>query len=140
MRLSEHFTLEELTKSQTAVRRGIDNTPSAESLENLELVCEHILEPIRNHFGIPFSPNSGYRSPELNAAVGGSTSSQHMSGGAVDVEVPGIPNKDLFRWVRDNLEFDQIILEFYREGVEDSGWVHISYRHGDNRKQVLFIG
>lgn len=137
MKLSANFSLAELTKSQTASRKGIDNTPSEEAIANLRLVCENILQPVRDHYGIPFSPNSGYRGPELNAAIGGSSRSQHMTGQAVDFEVPTISNFDLATWVRENLEFDQLILECYQPGVPKSGWVHCSYIGSNQRGAVL---
>ena len=137
MQLSDHFTLSELTKSSTAERRGIDNEPGPSEIESLILVCDQILEPVRNHYGIPFAPNSGFRGLELNQAIGSSDTSQHVKGEAVDFEVPGIPNKDVALWVMENCEFDQLILEFYKEGIPDSGWVHCSYTlDRDNRKSA----
>jgi putative chitinase len=139
MQLSEHFNLREFTKSETAIRKRIDNTPNAQHANNLKVVCEKILEPVRKHFGKPVRINSGYRGPALNAAVGGSNKSQHCNGEAVDFEIDGLPNPDLAKWVADNCEFDQIILEFYdpKEGP-NSGWVHASYTSsGTNRKQKL---
>lgn len=138
MQLSEHFNLKEFTKSETAIRKRIDNTPSSQHASNLKLVCEKILEPVRNHFGKPIRINSGYRGPALNSAVGGSSKSQHCNGEAVDFEIDGIPNPELAKWVSENCEFDQIILEFYdpKEGP-NSGWVHASYSAGKNRKQKL---
>ena len=137
MKLSKNFSLQELTKSQYALRHDIDNTPTEEAIENLRLVCEQILQPVRDHFGIPFSPNSGYRSPALNAALGGSSNSQHMFGQAADFEVPGISNFDLAEWVRDNRVYDQLILECYKPGVPGSGWVHCSYVADGPRLAVL---
>jgi hypothetical protein len=139
MQLSPHFKLSEFTRSETAMRKRIDNTPSPAHIENLRKVCEKILEPVRNHFGKPVRINSGYRGPALNAAVGGSSKSQHCNGEAVDFEIDGLANPVLARWVADNCEFDQIILEFYdpKEGP-NSGWVHASYTStGTNRKQTL---
>ena len=138
MQLSEHFNLKEFTKSETAIRKRIDNTPNAQHAQNLKNVCEKILEPVRNHFGKPVRINSGYRGPALNAAVGGSSKSQHCNGEAVDFEIDGLPNPELAKWVAENCEFDQIILEFYdpKEGP-NSGWVHASYSAGKNRKQKL---
>jgi putative chitinase len=138
MQLSPHFKLNEFTKSETAIRKRIDNTPGPAHAKNLKLVCEKILEPVRNHFGKPVRINSGYRGPALNAAVGGSSKSQHCNGQAVDFEIDGLPNPELARWVSENCEFDQIILEFYdpKEGP-NSGWVHASYAEGANRKQKL---
>jgi len=138
MQLSEHFKLTEFTKSETAIRKRIDNTPNAEHAANLKAVCEKILEPVRKHFGKPVRINSGYRGAALNSAVGGSGKSQHCNGEAVDFEIDGLPNPDLAKWVSENCEFDQIILEFYdpKEGP-NSGWVHASYSAGKNRKQIL---
>ena len=110
MQLSEHFNLKEFTKSETAIRKRIDNTPNAEHAKNLQNVCEKILEPVRKHFGKPVRINSGYRGPALNAAVGGSSKSQHCNGEAIDFEIDGLPNPTLAKWVAENCEFDQIIL------------------------------
>lgn len=136
--LSEHFKLGEFIKSETAIRKGIDNSPSEDHLENLKLVCQKILEPVRKHFGKPIRINSGYRGPALNAAVGGSKTSQHCNGEAVDFEIDGLANPELAKWVAANCEFDQIILEFYdpKEGP-NSGWVHASYSKKSNRKQTM---
>jgi putative chitinase len=139
MQLSEHFNLKEFTKSETAIRKRIDNTPNAQHAQNLKNVCDKILEPVRKHFGKPVRINSGYRGPALNAAVGGSSKSQHCNGEAVDFEIDGLPNPELAKWVSENCDFDQIILEFYdpKEGP-NSGWVHASIkRDGSNRKQKM---
>jgi len=139
MQLSEHFNLKEFTKSETAIRKRIDNTPNADHAQNLKNVCEKILEPVRRHFNKPVRINSGYRGPALNSAVGGSSKSQHCNGEAVDFEIDGLANPELAKWVSENCEFDQIILEFYdpKEGP-NSGWVHASYTtKGPNRKQKL---
>ena len=137
MRLSENFTMAEFTKSQTAERRGIDNTPEGEHLDAAVALFENVVQKVRDHFG-PTVINSGYRSPELNEAVGGSSRSQHCKGEAADIEVPGVPNAELAEWIRDNLEFDQLILEFYTPGIPDSGWVHVSYlADGENRGECL---
>jgi zinc D-Ala-D-Ala carboxypeptidase len=135
MKLSEHFSLQELTKSSTAERRGIANEPDDEAVENLIMVCETILEPVREQYGIPFIPNSGFRCLELNRAIGSSDRSQHTTGEAVDFEVPSISNKEVALWVKENCKFDQLILEFYKEGDPASGWVHCSYViEGENRQ------
>ena len=127
----------EFTKSQTAERKGIDNTPEGEHLEAAQALFENVVQPVRDHFG-PTVINSGYRSPALNEAVGGSSTSQHCKGQAADIEVPGTPNADLAQWIVDNVDFDQVILEFYTPGIPDSGWVHVSYKaDGDNRKSIL---
>jgi len=137
MKLSKNFSLAEFTKSQTAERKGIDNTPQGEHMEAAEALFAEVVQPVRDMFG-PTVINSGYRSPELNEAVGGSSKSQHCKGEAVDIEVPGVPNAELAEWIRDNLDFDQLILEFYTPGIPDSGWVHVSYKDdGSNRKSIL---
>lgn len=138
MQLTEHFTLEELTVSPTAKKLGIPNTPTPQHIENMKYCCEKILEPVRAHFGKPVQVNSSYRAPAVNKAVGGSATSQHVNGQAIDFEVPGIDNKTVADWVADNLEFDQVILEFYTKGDKNSGWVHASIKkEGGNRKQRL---
>lgn len=139
--LSQNFSLAELTRSQTAARHGIDNTPQSPTIiANLTRVCERILEPVRAYYGVPFSPSSGYRCMELNRAIGGSPTSQHMEGEAADFEVPGVSNFDLATWISESLSFDQLILEFYRRGDPDSGWVHCSITGNANRGQILTIG
>jgi hypothetical protein len=140
MKLTQHFSLEEMTKSQTGSRKNIDNTPGQKEIENLKLLCENVLEKIRIHFGRPLNVNSGYRGLALNKAIGGAKNSQHMTGQAADIEIAGMDNKILFCWIKDNLEFDQLILEYYKEGVSDSGWVHVSWNSHGNRKQTLVIG
>lgn len=136
MKISEHFSLQELTKSQTGERMGIDNLPSNAQLESLTLLCEKVLEPIRARFG-PVTINSGYRGPKLNKAVGGAATSQHCNGEAADIEIVGVANGDLANWIETNLDYDQLILECYKHGIPDSGWVHVSYRPAGNRKQEL---
>ncbi len=137
-KLTEHFTVEELTASPTAKAKGIVNTPTPEHLANMKYVCEKILEPVRAHFGKPIKINSSYRCPALNVAVGGSKTSQHVNGQAVDYEIEGVSNKVLADWVSENLEFDQVILEFFTQGDNNSGWVHTSIKkEGGNRKQKL---
>lgn len=136
MNLSKNFTLTEFTKSQTALRMGIDNTPNDEHLESAKKLFVNVVQPVREEFG-PTMINSGYRGPELNKAIGGSERSQHCKGEAVDIEVPGVSNYDVAKYIRDNLDFDQLILEFYTPGIPDSGWVHVSYKEEGNRKQVL---
>lgn len=137
MKLTANFSLEELTKSETALRLGMDNTPNDEELANMVALCECVLQPIRDHFGKGVKVNSGFRDPEVNAKVGGSKTSDHCKGMAADIEIPGVANADLAQWIVDNLEFRQVILEFYTPGIPDSGWVHVSYNPGDNKKQVL---
>ena len=136
MRLSKNFTLKEFTKSQTAERRDIDNTPNDEHLENAEFLFGNFVQKVRDNFG-PTTINSGYRGPELNEAVGGSKKSQHCHGQAADIEVPGVSNYEVAKWITDNCDFDQVILEFYTPGIPDSGWVHVSYKQEGNRKSIL---
>ena len=138
MKLTENFSLNELTKSQTAERKGIDNTPSAEHQENLKSLCEMILQPIRDHFGQVVSVSSGYRSPELCVAIGSYTQSQHAKGQASDFEIFGISNKELADYIDQNLDYDQLILEYWKgEDEPNSGWVHCSFNTQGNRKQYL---
>jgi hypothetical protein len=139
MNLSANFSLKELTKSDTATRLGIDNTPDEETIDNLKTLCDKVLQPVRDHFGKSVTVNSGYRSPELNSspAVGGSKTSDHCKGMAADIEIAGIPNADLAQWIMDNLDYTQLILEFYTQGIPDSGWVHVSYDPNNLKKQEL---
>ena len=137
MKLSENFSLKELTKSQTAVRKGINNEPGTAEIENLIHLAESVLQPVRDHFGKSVMISSGYRSPELCEAIGSSTKSQHARGEAADFEIAGVDNKELATWISKNTEFDQLILEFYNEGDPNSGWVHCSAVKGEPRKQVL---
>ena len=136
MMLSDHFSLAEFTKSQTAIRKGIKNEPKEKEIENMRLLCENILEPIRENYGLPFTLNSGFRSLGLNTEIGSSPTSQHVTGQAADFEIPTISNKDIAHWIRDNLDYDQLLLEFYKEGDPSSGWVHCSYVGFENRKQA----
>lgn len=136
MKLSQNFSLSELTKSETAIRKGIDNTPDAKALDNLTALCNMVLQKVRDAHGL-VTVTSGYRSPELNKAIGGSTTSDHCKGLAADFEVPGLDNKALASWIEDNLTFKQLILEFYQDGVPNSGWVHCSFEEGENNNQVL---
>ncbi len=134
--LTKNFTTEEFTRSQTAIRQNIDNTPTEEHIENMQLLCEMVLQPVRDHFG-PIAINSGFRGVVLNKAIGGSWKSQHCEGKAVDIECPGTSNRYVAEWISENCTFDQLILEFHRKGVPDSGWVHVSYNRGSNRMQRL---
>lgn len=138
-RLSKHFRLRELEKSQVALRHGIDNTVQDETIFfNLKSLCGEILEPVRNHFGKPFSPNSGYRCLELNRKLGSRDTSQHTLGQAVDIEIPGINNEELFHYIKERLDYDQIILEYY-DGVDPhSGWIHVSYVSSEENRKNSF--
>ena len=137
MKLTENFSLNELTKSQTAERKGIDNTPSTEHQENLKSLCEMILQPIRDHFGKVVTISSGYRSPELCTAIGSKITSQHAKGQAADFEIFGLSNKFLADYINSELYYDQLILEYWNESDPNSGWVHCSFSEGQNRKQYL---
>ena len=137
MKLTDNFSLNELTKSQTAERKGIDNTPSAEHQENLKKLCENVLQPIRDHFEQVVSVSSGYRSPVLCAAIGSKSTSQHARGEAADFEIFGISNKELADWIHYNTNYDQLILEYWKESDPNSGWVHCSYSESNNRRQYL---
>ena len=137
MQLSGHFSLSELTKSQTAERKGISNKPTLEHIESLTELCVQILEPTRRNFGKPMVITSGYRSEELCEAIGSKSTSQHAKGEAADFEMFGIDNKELAKYIKNNLVFDQLILEFYNPDDPSSGWVHCSYSKEENRKQSL---
>ena len=136
VRLSTNFSLQEYTKSQTAIRKGLDNTPNEAHMTSATALFENVVQKVRDNFGVTVI-NSGYRGPALNTAVGGSSNSQHCKGEAVDIECPGTPNYDVANWISDNLDFDQLILEFYTPGIPDSGWVHVSYKAEGNRKSIL---
>ena len=137
MQLSSNFSLGELTKSQTATRKGIDNTPSPEHQENLKRLCENVLQPVRDHFSQVVTISSGYRSPELCTAIGSKITSQHAKGQAADFEIFGVSNKTLADYIDSELHYDQLILEYWNESDPNSGWVHCSFSEGQNRKQYL---
>ena len=163
MRLSNHFTLHEMTKSQFASRHNIDNSPNAKQIGSAKLLAEYVLEPIRIHFGIPFSPNSWFRCEALeteicwNAFLSWSKKhsmksddsawqvyfkkKSHPKGEAADIEIPGVSNDELFKWIRDEsgIEYDQLIREFAKKGDPMSGWVHVSYSSGHNRHESFDI-
>ena len=136
IRVSKNFALSEMVKSATAERLNVDNSPSDIHLVNLTHLAIHILQPVRDQFGV-ITINSGYRSPALNAKVGGSKTSQHCNGQAADFESFSTPNPDLAKWIANNLEFDQLILEFYDGVNPNSGWVHCSYNLMGNRKKIM---
>jgi hypothetical protein len=137
MNLTKNFTLSEMTKSETALRHDMDNTPDQTVISNLQALAVHVLQPVRDHYGKGVKVNSGFRSPDVNARVGGSRTSDHTRGMAADIEIPGVPNAELAEWIRGNLPFTQLILEFYTQGVPDSGWVHVSYDPANLKKQAL---
>lgn len=138
MKLSKNLSLQECTKSQTAIRLGIENTPSEEAIDSLIRIAREVFQPLRDHYRLPIGVSSGYRSEELNRAIGGVSSSQHCKGEALDIDADiygGLTNKQVFDYIRDNLEFDQLIWEFGDESTPD--WVHVSYKEHWNRGQVL---
>ena len=138
MQLSKNLALSEVTRSETAKRRGISNMPTPEHIENFKKLAENVFQPIRDHFGVPIRISSGYRSKELNTAIGGSLSSQHCQGEAIDIDMDGttVKNSEIFNYIKDNLNFDQLIWEFGTDTNPD--WVHVSYdSSGKQRKQIL---
>ena len=140
MKLTANITLDELTKSQIAERKGINNTPNPQQIENLKALAVNVLQPIRSHFDKPLIISSGFRCAELCLEIGSSINSQHVAddeSAAADFEIPGVDNRELARWIRNNLEVDQGILEFYRDGEPTSGWIHCSYSVNKNRQQWL---
>ena len=137
MKLSNNFTLAELVKSQTAIRKNIRNEPGTAEINNLIHLAEAILQPVREHFGKPVMISSGYRSPELCEAIGSSAKSQHAKGEAADFEIAGVDNMQLAMWISKNTIFDQLILEYYEPGDPNSGWVHCSAVKEGPRAQVL---
>ena len=137
MKLSKNFSVDEMTKSQTATRKGIDNTPSPTHQTNLKSLCTSILQPVREHFSQVVTVSSGYRSEELCLAIGSKITSQHAKGEAADFEIFGISNKELADYIHEHLDYDQLILEYWKESDPNSGWVHCSYSEGNNRRQYL---
>ena len=136
--ISKHISYKEGVYSITAIRKGIDNEPNEEQLSNMKLVAEKIFEPVRTHFKVPIKVNSFFRSPDLNKAIGGSTKSQHCKGQAIDIDdtYGKVKNSDIYWWIKDNLDFDQMIWEFGNNDNPD--WVHISYVSPDkNRNRCL---
>jgi len=139
MKLSKYVSLAEVTRSDTAKRKGIDNSPTAEHLENLKVISEEVFDKVREYFGVPIFISSGYRSAALNKAIGGSSTSDHNLGKALDLDQDGhgngVTNADVFNYIKSNLDFDQLIWEFGTDKNPD--WVHVGYRKGANRKQIL---
>jgi len=136
MNLSQNFTLQELIKSDTAIRKGIDNNPNGDQVEKLKALCENVLQPVRDHFG-RVKVTSGYRSEELCEAIGSSKKSQHAKAEAVDFECIGVDNAEVADWVHMNCETDQLILEFYTPGEPNSGWIHCSWIPEGRRASFL---
>ena len=137
MKLSKNFSLKELTRSQTADRKGIANNPNEDQIDKLQNLCEMVLQPVRDHFKQVVSVSSGFRSPELCVAIGSSVNSQHAKGEAADFEITGVPNKQLADYIYKHLDFDQLILEYHNPEEANSGWVHCSYKNTNNRKEYL---
>lgn len=139
MKISKHLSLAEVTRSDVAKRKGISNMPTEEHLENFKALAENVFEKIREHFGVPIIISSGYRSKELNDAIGGSLSSQHCKGEAIDIDMDGsnsgVTNADIYKFIKDNLTYDQLIWEFGTD--ENPAWVHVSYSRKKNKKQRL---
>ena len=136
--ISEHISYKEGVRSNTATRRGIDNTPNAEQLENMELVAEEVFEPLRAYVGGPIKINSFFRCPELNKAIGGASKSQHCKGQAMDIDdtFGRMTNAEMYHWIKDYLDFDQMIWEFGDDDNPD--WVHVSYvSPEENRNRCL---
>lgn len=137
MQLSLNFPLSEFVKSDKAVELGLDNTPRQDAVNNLILLCQNILQPVRDHFGAAMLIQSGYRSRLVNKAVGGSPTSDHVYGKASDIEVVGVSNLELANYISAHFRFKQLILEFHRKEIPESGWVHVSYDKSDLRCEIL---
>ena len=137
IKISEHISIKEATRSNTAERLGIDNFPDSPTLANMQALAENVFEPLRKHFGHPIYITSFYRSPELNKAIGGSSKSQHCKGQAIDIDdvIGSSTNADFFNYIKDNLEFDQLIWEFGND--DNPNWVHVSYDADNNRGNIL---
>ena len=140
MKLTANITLDELTKSQIAERKGINNNPNPQQIENLKALAVNILQPVRSHFDKPLIISSGFRTAQLCTEIGSSINSQHVadeSAAAAAFEIPGVDNRALALWIKSELEFDQLILEFYKDNEPTSGWIHCSYSTNANRNQSL---
>ena len=140
MKLTANITLDELTKSQIAERKGINNNPNPKQIDNLKALATNILQPVRSHYDKPLIISSGFRCAQLCVEIGSKITSQHVAddnAAAADFEIPGVDNRELATWIRSELEFDQLILEFYRDNEPTSGWIHCSYSTNQNRNQSL---
>ena len=140
MKLTANITLDELTKSQTAERKGINNNPSPQQIENIKALAVNVLQPVRSHFDKPLIISSGFRCAQLCIEIRSKITSQHVADddcAAADFEIPGVDNRELATWIKNELEFDQLILEFYRDNEPTSGWIHCSYSSNNNRNQCL---
>ena len=136
MNLTKNFSLKEMTQSQTALRSGIDNEPNAEQIENLKQLCINILQPLRDYYELPIKITSGFRSEKLSKQIGGSEKSQHCKGEAADFEIPSVDNKQAASHIKNNFDFDQLILEYYDKHDINSGWIHCSFV-ANGRKESL---
>ena len=138
--ISKYITYQEAVTSQTAIRKGINNTPNSNALINMQLLGIRVFDIVREHFKKPIRVSSFYRSLLLNNAVGGSSrTSQHVTGEAIDIQATkGFTNAQIFNFIKDNLEFDQLIWEYGTK--ENPAWVHVSYKKSGNRKQILYVG
>ena len=141
MKLTNNFSLKELTQSQTALRNGLDNTPDQQQIDNLQNICEKILQPLREFYNLPVKVTSGFRSEQLATMIGSKPTSQHCKGEAVDFEIPGVDNKEVATKIKDEFTFDQLILEYYNDTDINSGWIHVSLKNttfeNDNRQMSL---
>lgn len=137
MNLSRSFTLAEMCKSQTAINRGWDNIAKGENIENLRALCVNVLQPLRDHFNLPVTVISGYRGANVNRAVGGRFNSQHLVGEAADIEIGGVSNADVWRYIVAELPYDQCIAEYLEKANPNAGWVHVSYSRSQNRKEAF---
>ena len=140
MKLTANITLDELTKSQVAERKGINNNPNPQQIENLKALAVNILQPVRSHYDKPLLISSGFRCAQLCVEIGSSINSQHVADNdcaAADFEIPSVDNRELALYIKNQLEFDQLILEFYRDNEPSSGWIHCSYSTNANRQQSL---
>jgi zinc D-Ala-D-Ala carboxypeptidase len=137
MNLTKNFTLSEMTKSDTALRLGLENEPDEQQLAALTTLCEKVLQPVRDYYNMGVKVNSALRTLPVNRAIGSGDNSHHVRGMAADIEIPGVANADLAQYIVDSLDYTQVILEFYTPGIPDSGWVHVSYVPEDLKKQVL---
>ena len=141
MKLTANITLDELTKSQISERKGINNNPNPQQIDNLKALAVNILQPVRSHFDKPLIISSGFRCAQLCVEIGSSVNSQHVAdegAAAADFEIPGVDNRELALWIKSELEYDQLILEFYKDNEPTSGWIHCSYTPDQPRKQFLW--
>lgn len=137
MKISDHISFKEAVRSNTATRKGIENTPPQEIIEKMKITAKNVFEPVRNHFGIPIRVNSFYRSVRLNQAIGGSPWSQHCKGEAIDIDdtIGGLTNKQMFNFIKSNVDFDQLIWEFGTN--QNPAWIHVSYKSPEKNRKII---